>query len=79
MTLYSDISALKIPSREKLEVQMHDDSEEKNLTYIITSLASIKGDAVTKNFRLYKVSDNQTLLLIEKRDGSPEFEALKEG
>ena len=63
-----DFSKLAIPKKERLEVQ---------LTYVITSLATIKGDKIYKNFRLYSVADDGQLTQLEKRDGDPYFDALK--
>lgn len=73
----NDFRKLKIPKREKLEVQLTDGTEEHNIVYVITSLATIKGDEIFKNFRLYSVHDDGLLELIEKRDGDPYFETLK--
>lgn len=39
----TDFRKLAIPKRERLEVQLMDGTEEHNILYIITSLATIKG------------------------------------
>ena len=66
-----------IPKKERLEVQLIDGTEEHNVKYVITSLATIKGDKIYKNFRLYSVADDGQLIQLEKRDGDPYFESLK--
>lgn len=66
-----------IPKKERLEVQLIDGTEEHNVKYVITSLATIKGDDIFKNFRLYSVGDDERLTQIEKRDADPYFESLK--
>ena len=68
---------IAIPKKERLEVQLTDSTEEHNIIYIITSLATIKGDKIFKNFRLYSVTDDGQLTQLEKRDGDPYFDALK--
>lgn len=68
---------LTIPKKERLEVQLIDGTEEHNVKYVITSLATIKGDEIFKNFRLYSVDDDGKLTQIEKRDSNPYFNALK--
>jgi hypothetical protein len=73
----SDFHKLTIPKKEHLEVQLIDGIEEHNVKYVITSLATIKGDQIFKNFRLYSVGDDGRLTQIEKRDGDPYFEVLK--
>ena len=72
-----DFSKLAIPKKERLEVQLTDGTEEHNINYVITSLATIKGDKIYKNFRLYSVADDGQLTQLEKRDGDPYFEVLK--
>lgn len=75
----NDFRKLAIPKRERLEVQLLDGTEEHNIVYVITSLATIKGNDILKNFRLYAVLDeNGTLDLIEKRDNNPDFNYFKE-
>lgn len=49
----NDLQKLAIPKKERLEVQLIDGTEEHNVKYVITSLATIKGDDIFKNFRLY--------------------------
>ena len=73
----TDFKKLRIPKREKLEVQLLDGTEEHNIRGVITSLATIKGDEIFKNFRLYSVNDDGSLDLIEKRDNNPYFDYLK--
>lgn len=73
----SDFHKLTIPKKERLEVQLIDGIEEQKVKYIITSLATIKGDKIYKNFRLYSVADDGQLTQLEKRDGNPYFDALK--
>ena len=68
---------LTIPKKERLEVQLHDGTEEHNIKYVITSLATIKGDKIYKSFRLYSVTDDGQLTQLEKQDGAPYFDALK--
>lgn len=72
-----DFGKLAIPKKERLEVQLTDGTEEHNINYAITSLATIKGDKIYKNFRLYSVADDGQLTQLEKRDGNPYFDALK--
>lgn len=43
-----DFSKLAIPKKERLEVQLTDGTEEHNINYVITSLATIKGDKIYK-------------------------------
>ena len=75
----NDFRKLKIPKREKLEVQITDGTEEHNIVYIITSLSTIKGDNISKNFRLYAVrSQDNSLDLVEKHDDNPDFNYFKE-
>ena len=73
----SDFHKLTIPKKECLEVQLIDGTEEHNVKYVITSLATIKGDEIFKNFRLYSVGDDGRLTQVEKRDTDPYFESLK--
>lgn len=73
----NDLQKLVIPKKERLEVQLIDGTEEHNVKYVITSLATIKGDKIYKNFRLYSVADDGQLTQLEKRDGDPYFDALK--
>lgn len=73
----SDFHKLTIPKKERLEVQLIDGTEEHNVKYVITSLATIKGDKIYKNFRLYSVANDGQLTQLEKRDGDPYFDALK--
>ena len=73
----SDFHKLTIPKKERLEVQLIDGTEEHNVKYVITSLATIKGDDIFKNFRLYSAGDDGRLTQIEKRDSDPYFSALK--
>lgn len=72
-----DFSKLAVPKKERLEVQLTDGTEEHNILYIITSLATIKGAEIFKNFRLYSVGSAGELNLLEKRDGDPYFDKLK--
>ena len=73
----NDFWKLAIPKKKRLEVQLIDGTEEHNIKYIITSLATIKGDKIFKNFRLYSVEDDARLTQLEKRDSDPYFESLK--
>ena len=73
----NDFQKMIIPKKERLEVQLIDGTEEHNVKYVITSLATIKGDKIDKNFRLYSVADDGQLTQLEKRDGDPYFDALK--
>ena len=73
----NDFRKITIPKRERLEVQLLDGTEEHNILYVITSLATIKGAEVFKNFRLYSVGSAGELDLLEKRDGDPYFDKLK--
>lgn len=73
----NDFRKLAIPKKERLEVQLIDGTEEHNIKYIITSLATIKGDKLFKSFRLYSVEDDARLTQLEKRDTDPYFESLK--
>lgn len=72
-----DFHKLAIPKKERLEVQLTDGTEEHNINYVITSLATIKGDKIFKNFRLYSVADDGNIILVEKQDGEPRFDTLK--
>lgn len=72
-----DFHKLTIPKKERLEVQLMDGTEEHNINYVITSLATIKGDKIYKNFRLYSVADDGNIILVEKQDGEPRFDTLK--
>lgn len=47
----NDFRKLAIPKKERLEVQLTDGTEEHDILYIITSLATIKGAEIFKNFR----------------------------
>lgn len=73
----TDFRKLAIPKKERLEAQLTDSTEEHNILYIITSLATIKGAEIFKNFRLYSVGSAGELNLLEKRDGDPYFDKLK--
>ena len=75
--MVNDFRKLAIPKKERLEVQLMDGTEEHNISYVITSLATIRSDKIYKNFRLYSVTDDGKLTLIEKQDGAPYFDALK--
>ena len=46
-----DFSKLAVPKKERLEVQLTDGTEEHNILYIITTLATIKGAEIFTNFR----------------------------
>ena len=73
----NDFQKIAVPKKERLEVQLRDGTEEHNINYIITSLATFKGDKIYKNFRLYSVANDGQLTQLEKRDGDPYFEMLK--
>lgn len=73
----NDFRKLAIPKKERVEVQLMDGTEEHNISYVITSLATIKSDKIYKNFRLYSVAEDGKLTQLEKRDGNPYFESLK--
>ena len=73
----NDFQKIAVPKKERLEVQLRDGTEEHNINYIITSLATIKGDKIYKNFRLYSVANDGQLTQLEKRDGDPYFEMLE--
>ena len=73
----NDFQKIAVPKKERLEVQLRDGTEEHNINYIITSLVTIKGDKIYKNFRLYSVANDGQLTQLEKRDGDPYFEMLK--
>lgn len=73
----NDFQKIAVPKKERLEVQLRDGTEEHNINYIITSLATIKGDKIYKNFRLYSVANDGQLTQLGKRDGDPYFEMLK--
>lgn len=73
----NDFRKLAIPKKERLEVQLTDGTEEHNISYIITSLATIRGAEIFKNFRLYSVGSAVELNLLEKRNGDPYFIELK--
>lgn len=73
----NDFQKIAVPKKERLEVQLRDGTEEHNINYIITSLATIKGDKIYKNFRLYSVANDGQLTQLEKRDCDPYFEMLK--
>lgn len=73
----NDFQKIAVPKKERPEVQLRDGTEEHNINYIITSLATIKGDKIYKNFRLYSVANDGQLTQLEKRDGDPYFEMLK--
>ena len=72
----NDFQKIAVPKKERLEVQLRDGTEEHNINYIITSLATIKGYKIYKNFRLYSVANDGQLTQLEKRDGDPYFEML---
>lgn len=44
----NDFQKIAVPKKERLEVQLRDGTEEHNINYIITSLATIKGDKIYK-------------------------------
>lgn len=73
----NNIQKLQVPKNEKLEVQLMDGTEDHNIMYVITSLSTIKGKDILKNFRLYSVDDNGKLDLIERRDADPYFDKLR--
>ena len=73
----NDFQKISIPKKERLEVQLTDGTEKHNILYIITSLATIKGAEIFKNFRLYSVGSAGELNLLEKQDGDPYFDKLK--
>lgn len=62
----TDWTKLKIPSKERLNVQLLDGTDQHNIKQIITSIATIKGDTVTYLFKLYKVNEDGSLTLLEK-------------
>lgn len=62
----NDLKKLAIPKKERLEVQLTDGTEEHNILYIITSLATIKGAEIFKNFRLYSVGSARGAQLIRE-------------
>lgn len=67
---------IKIPKEERLEVQLLDGTEEHNIVFVITSLAKIRGDKITKTFKLYSVSEDGEVTL-EEKGGTPEFKLLQ--
>lgn len=46
----NDFQKISITKKERLEVQLTDGTEEHNILYIITSLATIKDNEVLKIF-----------------------------
>lgn len=72
----NDYKKLKFPKEEKLEVQLLDGTDEYNIIYVISSLSKIRGKDIKKTFKLYSVSDDGSLTLIEKREDEPNFKTL---
>lgn len=70
----TDYRLLKIPSREHLDVQILDGTQEHHILQIITSKArDIRPDRTLYTFKLYDVGSDGSLMFLEKNENEPKF------
>jgi hypothetical protein len=70
----TDYRLLKIPSREHLDVQILDGTQEHHILQIITSKSrDIRPDRTLYTFKLYDVGSDGSLMFLEKNENEPKF------
>ena len=70
----TDYTKLKIPSKERLDVQILDGTCAHEIVQIITAkVREVRTDKVLYTFKLYDVDDKGKLTLLETNDSEPKF------
>ena len=76
----TDYSKLKIPSKERLDVQILDGTPAHKIVQIITAkVREVTTDKVLYTFKLYDVDDKGKLTLLETNDSEPKFKKERKG
>lgn len=71
---------LKIPSKERLDVQILDGTSAHKIVQIITAkVREVRTDKVLYTFKLYDVDDKGKLTLLETNDSEPKFKKERKG
>ena len=70
----TDYTKLKIPSKERLDVQILDGTPAHKIVQVITAkVREVRTDKVLYTFKLYDVDDKGKLTLLETNDSEPKF------
>ena len=76
----TDYTKLKIPSKERLDVQILDGTPAHEIVQIITAkVREVRTDKVLYTFKLYDVDDKGKLTLLETNDSEPKFKKERKG
>lgn len=76
----TDYLKLKIPSKERLDVQILDGTPAHKIVQIITAkVREVTTDKVLYTFKLYDVDDKGKLTLLETNDSEPKFKKERKG
>ena len=76
----TDYTKLKIPSKERLDVQILDGTSAHEIVQIITAkVREVRTDKVLYTFKLYEVDDKGKLTLLETNDSEPKFKKERKG
>ena len=76
----TDYLKLKIPSKERLDVQILDGTPAHKIVQIITAkVREVTTDKVLYTFKLYDVDDKGKLTLLESNDSEPKFKKERKG
>lgn len=76
----TDYLKLKIPSKERLDVQILDGTPAYKIVQIITAkVREVTTDKVLYTFKLYDVDDKGKLTLLETNDSEPKFKKERKG
>ena len=76
----TDYTKLKIPSKERLDVQILDGTSAHEIVQIITAkVREVRTDKVLYTFKLYDVDDKGKLTLLETNDSEPKFKKERKG
>ena len=76
----TDYLKLKIPSKERLDVQILDGTPAHEIVQIITAkVREVRTDKVLYTFKLYDVDDKGKLTLLETNDSEPKFKKERKG
>ena len=76
----TDYTKLKIPSKERLDVQILDGTPAHKIVQVITAkVREVRTDKVLYTFKLYDVDDKGKLTLLETNDSEPKFKKERKG
>ena len=76
----TDYTKLKIPSKERLDVQILNGTPAHKIVQIITAkVREVTTDKVLYTFKLYDVDDKGKLTLLETNDSEPKFKKERKG